>query len=239
MKNDYFDFCALCFRSNETGASNYYCALHQPKSNLYNRDRNRLIQLEDREFRTLTGHKAKIKFLSELIDGQATPPFELTKTVRRIVINKKLSFNSCIGLIDGNYSHAAKKLEDIDFKHQKTISWVCEYLKNLGLIESDYKGLISDSTDNEIFDILIYISARYHATEHIKVKVPDGRQKDKSTTLSENERSRYLSIISKMQPKPNGRISRVEFAVAAGIHRRKGERIIKKLKTDGHLKSNI
>jgi hypothetical protein len=239
MKNNYFEFCALCFRSNETDSSNYYCALHQPKSNQYNRDRNRLIRLEDSEFRTLTGHKAKIKFLSELIDQQASSPFELTKTVRRIVINRMLSFDSCIGLINRNYSHAAKKLEDIDFKHQKTKSWVCEYLKNLGLIESDYKGLISDSTNNEIFDILIYISARYHATEHIKVKVPDGRKKDKSTTLSDNERSYYLSIISKIQPKPNGRISRVEFAVVAGIHRKKGERIIDKLKSYGHLKGNI
>jgi hypothetical protein len=163
----------------------------------------------------------------------------LTKNVRRTTLNKKLSFNSCINLISDNYAHAAKKLEEVDYKSQNTKSWVCEYLKDLGLRNLDYKDLISRSTDNEIFDILVFISARYHAIELIKVKVPDGREKDKSTTLSEKERHLYFSIISNIPRKPNGRINRVEFAKAAGLHRKKGERIIDKLKSYGHLKGNI
>ena len=239
MKNDYFKFCSLCFRSKESGKSKYYCVKHQPKSNPYNRDRNRLIKLRESEFNKLSGHKDKMHFLSELIDQQTISPLVLTKNVRRTIVNKKLSFQSCIDLINGNYEHAAEKLEEIDYKSQNTKNWVCEYLKDLGLIASDYKGLISNSTDNEIFDILVYISARYHAIKEVKAKVPDGRKKDKSTTLSENERRLYLSIIRKTPRKPNGRVNRVEFAKAAGLHRKKGERVIHKLKSSGHLKGNV
>tara|TARA_R110002012_G_scaffold321950_1_gene552697 strand:- start:24 stop:743 length:720 start_codon:yes stop_codon:yes gene_type:complete len=239
MKNDYFDFCSLCFRSNKTGESSYYCVLHQPKSNSYNVDRNKLIKLKEIEFKRLSGHKEKINFLSQLIDQQAVSPLILKDNARRLIVNKKLSFSSCIDLINENYSHSAKKLEGVNYISQNTKSWVCEYLKNLGLATSDYQGIITQSSDNEVFDILIYISARYHAIEQVKVDTPDGRKIKSINTLTDNERHFYLNLIRKTLRRPNGRINRTEFAKAAGLHRKKGERVIKKLKDEGYLGGNI
>lgn len=239
MKNNYFDFCALCFRTNKRGLSRYYCEQHQPNSNLYNSDRSKIKRIIGDRFDKSAGHIDKIRLLSSELDSLTSSPAFLLENTRKVRLNGKLSFEPAFKVIENEYKKAFLKLEKGSFSTSFPERWTSGYLVRLGYCNEETQNFIYGASDTDLFDLIIIVSARYEAYSRLGEYFPDRRKRKKGAQLEQSEKDRLLLLIQSIPSKPNGRICRKALGVAIGSSRYKAARLINKLKQSGDLNGDI
>jgi predicted transcriptional regulator len=239
LKNPYFSFCNLCFKTPDFGVSKHFCSNHLPKRNLYLRDRIRLKDLASGRFEPQSGHLDKINLLSEVLDEQAASPEIILSSTTKVIRNGSLKFDSAFEMIRKHFSYADEVLRVECFNSDYSARWFEGFLHRIGAILIETKRTKIKLDQTQLFEAIVFMSARYQAYRRLDDIFIDRRQRKFRNSDASKEDQEILLAIQKTGMKSNGRVNRSKLASECGMNRHKIGRIIERLKSDGELDNDM
>lgn len=237
LDNLYVEFCCLCYRGVNKSVSKRFCSYHQPKSYLYNRDRSRLKKLVDAKFAGLSSHLEKIQLLSTALDEQTISPEIIHHRLQKKT-HGRLTFECIFETIRENYPYSATLLEEKHFHRKYSHRWLIGWLHRLDMNGGDDLSKLNSVGNDEPFEAILYLAARYQSYMVLAAKYEDKRLKSYISNQKGNN-DEIIKAIRRSPRKPNGKVDRSKLAVQCGVSRHKMGRVMKKLKSNGDIAGDL
>lgn len=237
----FFNFCSLCFKPVLRSSSDHYCKDHLTGTYKYRRDRGELISSCTSTYYSTSGRLKKIQLLSSSLDKLSVSPADVLKQARKMIYNGRLDIEEALKLVQSNYKHASKFIIRDSFVLSHSDRWVKSYFVRLGYLIIQVEDMVLESSQDEIFNAIIHISARWNAYKTLEGYFSDGRGRPSGSIFDDidKDKMQIIDIIKSVPLKPNGKINRQISGERLNVSRHKAGRIIEKLKSDGDIDGDM